>query len=91
MPIYLVSCALRGISHNYQPLWSALEKAGAKCALESTWLLEADLDINQITNVLLPFLEPDDSLFVTEIPPGARWSATRLTDESGPWLMERRP
>ena len=88
MPIYIVSCALRDLRHDYSPFWSALEKAGAERAMEAVWLLETNQEIMAVTNAILPHLTSEDRLLVAEI---GKWSATRLLNDAGAWLKRKQP
>jgi hypothetical protein len=88
--MYLVSCALRDPSHDYMPLWSALEKAGARRAMEAVWLLETDSSLQAITEAVRSHLEKSDRLFIAALGKNP-WSATNLLDDTGVWLKTRLP
>ncbi len=91
MPVYLVSCALRALDHNYEPLWEALDRANGRRAMDSTWLVDVEQSLEQLTTAVLGLVTPLDGVFIHEIAPGTTWSATRLLGDSTEWLRLRRP
>ncbi len=86
--VYLISCALRDVKHDYANFWHTLEKAGAKRAMESVWLIESSAKLDDLTRSVLRFLTPEDRLLVAEI---GKWSATHLVDETAEWLKAHKP
>ena len=81
--LYVVSCALRDPSHDYSPLWNALDRRGAKRAMEAVWLLESNDGIPDLTQAVLPMLKDDDRLLIAVI---GQWSATHLLEEAQEFL-----
>lgn len=91
MTIFLLTFALRSVGRNYEALWRMLQEAEAVQGLESSWLMETNSSIEDISRALLAQLGPEDRLLIVEIPAKARWAGTRLDDGAGPWLKQRRP
>lgn len=64
MAVYVVGYDLRDPGRNYQPLYNALERAGARRVLLSDWLLRSGQTAVQIRDALLQFIDSNDRLFV---------------------------
>lgn len=91
MSIYLASFDLKSPSHNYSTLYGALEQIGAHHAQTTTWIIDENDDARAVTKRLLGLVDKDDSLFLIEISPKTRWTATHLEHETGEWLKQLRP
>lgn len=91
MPIYLISCDMRDMSHDYEHLFHALREMGGHQAHPTTWFLESDTSLPDLSASLLGLMARTDGLLVLEITPGTPWAATRLGNQAGEWLKLRRP
>ena len=89
MPIFLATLSVQGTSHDYSPLWNALEGAGAKCLMDATWLVDVSQDALTVTNALLSHCVTGDKLFVLEFVAGAAWTGTCLDADAKEWLARR--
>ncbi len=89
MAIYLVDFSLRAMDHDYAPLWGVMQKAGAQRAMDTTWFVDVQQSVGELTNALLSHIRPRDRLLVVEIATNAGWSATAMDDETKDWLKRR--
>lgn len=91
MSIYLASFDLKSPSYNYNALYDVLGHICAHHAQATTWIIDGSDDARAVTKRLLSFVDKDDSLFLIEISPKTRWTATHLEHETGEWLKQLRP
>jgi hypothetical protein len=91
MALYLVNISPSQKTHDYRPLARAMETVQAKRALKTTWFLESNFSVRELTAELGTLVHIDDSFLVLEVVPSAAWAAVLLEGDSGPWLKARRP
>lgn len=91
MPIFLASFDFKSSAHDYSILYNSLGKMDAHQAQTTAWLINSAGDVKYITQKLLKLIDKIDSLFVIEISPKTRWTATHLEHETGEWLKHVRP
>lgn len=72
--LYLVTYDLLKPGQNYDRLLTSLKNAGGTKILLSAWLLPSKLTSEPLYNQLLPFLDTNDRILVTEVVQNARWS-----------------
>ena len=88
MPMFLASLSLQA-THDYSPLWEALQKAQAQHLMDTTWLIDVSQDAAATTDALLSHCRPGDKLFLLTFTSDAAWSGTGLTSGAKSWLSER--
>lgn len=91
MAVYLVSCDMTDMRHDYAPVIQKLNALGALHGQATVWLVDTAKSAREISTDLLPLLGDRDSLLVLEVSPTATWAATRLADDVARWLKLRRP
>lgn len=64
MSVFLVSYDLRDPGRDYQPVYDALTRAGARPVLLSDWLLRTDWSAAQIRDWLMQLVDSNDRVFV---------------------------
>ena len=85
MAMFMVSYDLHNI-RNYDPITSALTKAGAVRLLESLWLWSVNDTAIGVRDALQRFVDGDDSLAVIEIKAGSGWASVRARQPGVEWL-----
>lgn len=85
MPSYLISYDLRK-QRNYQPLWTALEEAGAVRLLESLWLANLNAGVGAVRQSLSNLMDNDDGVAVIELQPGSEWATMGALPAGTNWL-----
>ncbi len=91
MPSFSVSCDLRAPGRNYQPLYDALQKAGAVRALRSLWLLDDPGTAVQIREALMLLVDENDGILVIEMVRNSHWAACKMLPGAAEWLRARTP
>ncbi|GEP01936.1 hypothetical protein [Methylobacterium haplocladii] len=91
MTIYLATFDMKAMSHDYAALYEHLQVIDAHQAQSSAWMIEAESTIIELSNHLLALMDKDDSLLIIEITKSTHWAATHLSEQTGEWLIKRRP
>ena len=91
MAIYLIDVSTKHPEHDYGPLWLIMDSADAKRALDTTWFVESDQSVQEITEAVSRCLDHADRFFVVEIVRNAPWAAVRLEHDTALWLRSKRP
>lgn len=85
--IYLVSYDLNAPEKNYERIISAIKTYGDYCpVLKSQWLISSDTSADNIFLHLRNHIDPDDALFICELPPNY---AGQLKEETIHWLEKK--
>ena len=74
MATYLISYDLKR-TKNYPRLYKLLLAWRAKRVLDSLWVAKLAGPASMIREVFRQFVDHDDAVFVTELPPGVDWAA----------------
>lgn len=83
---YLVSYDRNTPGVDRQPLREALASLGAQRILKCQWVLEHNgTTCRGLANHLLPFVDPEDRLLVTELDGGGRASYNLMVDLNAVW------
>lgn len=73
MNIFIISYDLKVPGRDYASLYNEIKKLGDwQHPLESTWVVESNLDENQIYDRLKPTLDDNDLLLILKVYPEAR-------------------
>lgn len=75
MPVYLLSCELKGPSQSYGPFRAELERIGAKPVLASQWVFRVSGPASGIRDRLKTFVPPGDRLVVVQVD-GTEWATS---------------
>ncbi len=78
MALNVITCDLSGPGRSYARLWDALEKAGAKRILESTWAFKNELGpdgLRSMRDNLMNLIDKNDRLYIAEV---IAWSSFNL-------------
>jgi hypothetical protein len=73
--LYLITYDLDSPGQNYQPLWDALKRFGAKRALESVWVMRSAYSATQLRDALKSYIDDNDRLLVSSMNDWAAWRA----------------
>ena len=67
--VYLITYDLNRPGQDYQKLYKAIEHLsnGYSHCLDSTWLINTDLDADKITRKLAPYIDKNDRMLVVKI------------------------
>jgi hypothetical protein len=93
MKVYLIGYDLnkpRG-QNDYTKLHEAIKKISGFwwCSLDSTWVVKSDKSAAQIRDILAPYLDSGDEMFVVAV--GADWASQGLSKEATDWLHAQMP
>ncbi len=66
MAVFIITCDLRQLSRNYQPLYERLSAWRAIHILDHAWAINADTTVNALRDDLLTQMDADDRLIVAE-------------------------
>lgn len=78
MALNVITCDLNRPGQSYPHLWDALEKAGAKRILESTWAFKAESSTDALRSMrdnLMNLIDKNDRLYIAEV---NTWSGVNL-------------
>ena len=69
MRVLLVTYTLRNQLKDYSPFFEAIQNSGKKWwhYIDTAWIVETDLTVDQLAQKLYPFIERTDYLFVVRI------------------------
>ena len=74
--MYLVSYDLRKVK-NYSKLYECLHQWKAQRLLDSLWIVHVQGPSNTIRQILMNYVDGDDSLAIIELPAGIDWATQR--------------
>ena len=85
--IYLISYDLNKPGQDYQTLFSAIEQIsnGYTRCLKSVWLINTNLNADQIVQKLLRYIDENDRLLVAKVTPDVQ---AQLPDDQCKWIQD---
>lgn len=85
--VILISYDLKRPGQMYQGLYTAIQSYGLWWHyLDSVWLIETTQTPEQVFNHLVPYLDGNDTIFITQITQNG-WG--KLPQEAWNWLRQR--
>lgn len=87
MPIYMLSYDLNKEGKDYKGLYEALEIFPRLHVLDSTWYIESDWMSSELMLRLLPHIDSDDKIVISQITKNT--TVQNLSDEQKSWLHAR--
>jgi hypothetical protein len=84
MAVYCITYDLKRPGQNYDPLWEALAKMGARRVLLSVWVVATTSTAVQVRDHLQSFLDRNDAILVARLRVEAAWSGVDHSD----WLKQ---
>lgn len=85
MRIYLIVYNLSKPDRYYESFYKVIRSLGSSCwCLSSAWLVKTDLSINEITDKMNGYIDPDDALIVAPVMSFVGWVG--LNSECRKWL-----
>jgi len=73
--LFLVTYDLMKQGQDYERLFSALEKLGARRALYSVWMLRGNYSVTSLRDTLRNYIDSNDRLLVCEVSDWSSWNA----------------
>ena len=64
---FLITYDLRAPGQDYETLWEALRRWGAKRALESVWILKGNYTTVTIRDAIMQIIDKNDRLLVVQM------------------------
>ena len=85
--VYLITYDLNAPRQDYQTLFSAIEQIsnGYTRCLKSVWLINTNLNADQIVQRLLRYIDENDRLFVTKVTSDFQ---AQLPNEQCKWIQD---
>ena len=85
--VYLISYDLNAPGQDYQGLFFAIEQIsnGCTCCLKSVWLINTNLNADQIVHKLLNYIDENDGLFVAKVTSDFQ---AQLPNEQCKWIQD---
>ena len=85
--LYLITYDLNAPRQDYQTLFSAIEQIsnGYTRCLKSVWLINTNLNADQIVHKLLNYIDENDGLFVAKVTSDFQ---AQLPNEQCKWIQE---
>ena len=74
--LYMVSYDLTRPVRDYERLWAALARLGAKSVLKSQWVLRNQASAYDLASHFAKFIDSDDKLIVNELTSNCAWVNT---------------
>lgn len=87
VPIYMLSYDLNKEGKDYEGLYDALKTFPRLHVLDSTWYIESDWMSSEIMMLLLPHIDTDDRVVISQITKNT--TVQNLTPEENEWLRTR--
>ncbi len=84
MKIYLIGYDKKA-GQNYEPIEAAIREFKSHWRdLDTTWIIKSKLDINQVAQILTPYLDENNKLLIVELSNNAKWVGFKK--KSSDWL-----
>lgn len=86
MNFFIIDYDLNSPGKNYDALIAAIQKYRYKKICKSSWAIASLSNAAQIRDILLPYLDTNDRLFVAKVE--SDWAAWGVPQEVADWLNQ---